>query len=100
MMDRNINMDDIHFALKNSLKHNINCVFSDLNADNLIFRIRLINSKAMMTSKNKNLDQSDEIYMLKNLQDNILDNIILKGIKGIPKIVIRKVANHLIKKRW
>ena len=98
MMDRNINMDDIHFALKNSLKQNINCVFSDLNADNLIFRIRLINSKAMMTSKNKNLDQSDEIYMLKNLQENILDNIILKGIKGIPKIVIRKVANYLIKK--
>ena len=98
MMDRNVNMDDIHFALKNSLKQNINCVFSDLNADNLIFRIRLINSKAMMTSKNKNLDQSDEIYMLKNLQENILNNIILKGIKGIPKIVIRKVANYLIKK--
>ena len=98
MMDRNVNMDDIHFALKNSLKQNINCVFSDLNADNLIFRIRLINSKAMMASKQKNLDQSDEIYMLKNLQENILNNIILKGIKGIPKIVIRKVANYLIKK--
>ena len=35
---------------------------------------------------------------LKNLQDNILNNIILKGIKGIPKIIIRKVANQMIKK--
>jgi len=98
MMDRNITMDDIHFALKNSLKNSINCVFSDFNADNLIFRIRLINAKSMLSSKKKNLDQSDEIYMLKNLQDNILNNIILKGIKGIPKIIIRKVANQMIKK--
>ena len=98
MMDRDINMDDIHFALKNSLKNSIECVFSDFNADNLIFRIRLINSKSILSSKKKNLDQSDEIYMLKNLQDNILDNIILKGIKGIPKIIIRKVANQMIKK--
>ena len=98
MMDRNITMDDIHFALKNSLKNTINCVFSDFNSDNLVFRIRLVNSKAIMNSKQKNLDQSDEIYMLKNLQNNILDNIILKGIKGIPKIIIRKVANQLIKK--
>ncbi len=98
MMDRNINMDDIHFALKNALKNSIDCVFSDFNADNLVFRIRMVNSKAMLSSKKKNLDQSDEIYMLKNLQDNILNNIILKGIKGIPKIIIRKVANQMIKK--
>jgi len=98
MMDRNITMGDIHFALNNSLKNSVSCVFSDLNADNLIFRIRLHNSKSMMASKQKGLDQTDEIYMLKNLQDNILNNIILKGIKGIPKIIIRKVKNQLIKK--
>ena len=98
MMDRNITMDDIHFALKNSLKNSISCVFSDLNADKLVFRIRLENSKAMMNSNQKSLDQTDQIYMLKNLQDNILNNIILKGIKGIPKIIIRKVTNQLIKK--
>ena len=76
----------------------IECVFSDLNADNLIFRIRLVNTKSLLASKKKNLDQTDEIYMLKNLQDNILKNIILKGIKGIPKIIIRKIANNMIKK--
>ena len=53
MMDRNINMDDIHFAIKNSFKTRYECVFSDFNADNLIFRISLINSKSMMTSKKK-----------------------------------------------
>ena len=39
MMDRNINMDDVHFAITNSLKNEVECVISDLNSDNLIFRI-------------------------------------------------------------
>jgi DNA-directed RNA polymerase II subunit RPB1 len=98
MMDRNVNMSDIHFAITNSLKNQVECVFSDLNADNLVFRIRLVNSKAMLASKKKSLDQTDEIYMLKNLQDNILNNIILKGIKGIPKIIIRTIKSYMVEK--
>ena len=50
-MDRNINMDDVHFAINNSLKNEVECVFSDLNSDNLVFRIRLLNSKSLMASK-------------------------------------------------
>ena len=98
MMDRNVTMDDIHFAISNSLKNQVECVFSDLNADNLVFRIRLVNSKSMLASKKKSLDQTDEIYMLKNLQENILKNIILKGIKGIPKIIIRTIKNYMVEK--
>tara|TARA_B100001758_G_C18352598_1_gene580768 strand:- start:441 stop:1463 length:1023 start_codon:yes stop_codon:yes gene_type:complete len=98
MMDRNVTMSDIEYAITNSLKNQVECVFSDLNADNLIFRIRLINSKAMLNNKKKSLDQTDEIYMLKNLQENILNNIILKGIKGIPRILIRTIKNYLVEK--
>ena len=36
--------------------------------------------------------------MLKNLQENILNNIILKGIKGIPKIIIRTIKNYMVEK--
>ena len=95
MLERNITMDEIHFAIKNSLKTNVQCVYSDFNKDNLVLRIRIVN---LSNNKKKNLDQSDEIYILKNLQDNLLNNIILKGIKGIPKIIIRKIANYMRKK--
>ena len=92
MLEKNISMDDIHFAIKNSLKNKIHCVYSDFNNDNLIFRIRGIN---LSNNKKKTLDQGDEIHILKNLQNNILNNIILRGIKKIPKIIIRKVTNEL-----
>ena len=45
------------------------------------------------------MDQTDDIYMFKNLQENILNNIILKGIKNIPKMYIpSKVVNHMVPK--
>ena len=88
------------FHLKNVLNNSVDCIFSDLNDDILVFRIRLMNCKSsqLLASKKKYLDQTDDIYMLKNLQENILNNIILKGIKGIPKIILRKVVNHMVPK--
>ena len=94
MLDKNISMDDVHFAINNIMKENIQCIFSDFNDNNLIFRIRI---ESMTQFKKQNLDQMDEIYMLKNLQNNILNNVILKGINKIPKVIIRKVVNHMKK---
>jgi DNA-directed RNA polymerase II subunit RPB1 len=42
------------------------------------------------------LDQSDEIYLLQNFQDHILDNIVLRGIKHITKVIPRKIDNNVI----
>jgi len=95
MLEKNISMDDVYFAIKNSgngPKVQIRCVYSDFNKDNLIFRIRGVN---LSNNKKKTLDKNDEIYLLKNLQQNLLKNIILRGVKNIPKIIIRKVTNSL-----
>ena len=94
MLDKHISMDDIHFAVSNSYSADINCVYADMNSDNLIFRIRLTESNC--ASKKKSLDQSDEIYKLKNFQNNLLNNIILRGVKNIPKVLLRKVVNEVV----
>jgi DNA-directed RNA polymerase II subunit RPB1 len=100
MLDKNITMDDINFALKNSMKDDISCVFSDYNSDKLIFRIRLNNilsnpAKKKQLNKINPLDQSDEIYMLQNFQDNLLDNIVLRGVKNIDKVNPRKLIDNV-----
>jgi len=94
LLERNISMDDVHFAIKNSYKDSTQCIYSDLNNKNLIFRIRVTEAK-LNSSKKQSLDQSDQIYLLKNIQENMLNNIIIRGIKNIPKIIIRKITNHL-----
>ena len=98
MLDKNITMDDVHFTIQNAYKNEVNCVYSDLNSDKLIFRIRnknVFNKKT--NSSAKSLDQSDDIYKLKNIQENILNNVILRGVKNIKKVNIRKVQNNLVK---
>ena len=97
MLEKNITMEDIHFAINNSYD-NIKCMYSDYNSDKLIFRIRMIknisNSKKKKQTQNYELDQTDEIFAIKNLQDELLNSIILRGIKDITKVTIRKFSDN------
>jgi DNA-directed RNA polymerase II subunit RPB1 len=43
------------------------------------------------------LDQSDDIYMLRNFQENLLNNIVLRGINGITNVLPRMLKNNVIK---
>jgi DNA-directed RNA polymerase II subunit RPB1 len=102
MLEKNITMDDVNFTLKNCYDDQINCVYSDFNADKLIFRIRM--SEIMKAggrggpkkTKVNPLDQSDQIYILKNFQDQLLQNVVLRGIKGINKVILRKIVDNMI----
>jgi DNA-directed RNA polymerase II subunit RPB1 len=97
MVDKNISMDDVMFALKYAYQDTIFCIYSDYNADKLIFRIRLNNIKESQKKKQvaTTLDQSDEIYVLKNFQEELLNNLILRGIKNISNVLLRKITDSL-----
>jgi len=102
MLEKNITMDDIHFAIVNSYKDRVSCIYSDYNANKLIFRIRLIsNSNSGQNKKPKGileaLDISDDISQLKTMQDLLLKKIVLRGVEGISKVIPRKLQNMLIK---
>ena len=97
MLEKNITMDDINFTLKNSYSDDISCVYSDYNSDMLVFRIRMNNIIKQSTSKGakkpkvNSLDQSDQIYLLKNFQEQLLKNIVIRGIKRINKVILRRI---------
>jgi len=101
MLEKNITMDDINFTLKTCYENEITCTYSDFNADKLIFRIRMNEvlkgaSKANQKAGPKPLDQSDQIYILKNYQEQLLKNVVLRGVKGINKVIMRKVLDNVI----
>jgi DNA-directed RNA polymerase beta' subunit len=107
MLDKKLTMDDIHFAIKNSYGYEVSCAFSDYNDDNLVFRLRMENIAQNKKSggsggagaghKQNPLDQSDHIYMIKSFQDQLLNNIVLRGVKGIKKVMLRVIKNTLVK---
>ena len=100
MLDKNVTMDDINFAIVNSeYNKDVQCVYTDYNSENLIFRIRVSNGVLLKMSKRKvakSLDQSDDIYVLKNFQDELLNNIVLRGINGIRNVLARKIQNTVV----
>jgi DNA-directed RNA polymerase beta' subunit len=101
MLEKNITMDDINFTLNNVYKEEISCVYSDYNSDKLIFRIRMNNilkSGKQKKPKLNPLDQSDQIYILKNFQDQLLNNIVLRGIKHINKVILRSIKDNLVER--
>jgi DNA-directed RNA polymerase II subunit RPB1 len=105
MLEKNITMDDVNFTLNNIYEKQINCVYSDYNSDKLVFRIRMtdvIKSASgrggQKKSKQNPLDQSDHIYILKNFQEQLLQNVVLRGIKGIDKVIMRKVKDNVFEK--
>jgi len=97
LLERNITMDDVNFAIKN-VKPDIQCIYSDYNEEQLIFRIR---TGSNLFKKKKgdivSLDQSDEIYLLRNFQDGLLNNIVLRGIQNIENVIPRKLQNIVVK---
>jgi DNA-directed RNA polymerase II subunit RPB1 len=74
MLNKKINMDDIDMILKAHYE-NATTVFSDDNANKLIFRIKL-NFKVHHTNVTDNID-----YLIELIED--IKNIIIKGIKGV-----------------
>jgi DNA-directed RNA polymerase beta' subunit len=101
MLDKNITMDDIHFAVSNSYDiGELQCVFTDYNMDQLIFRVR-VHASLFKKKKNavKTLDQSDDIYLLKQFNDSLLNNVILRGIHGVTNVIPRKLPQSLVVKK-
>ena len=103
MLEKNISMDDVNFTLSNSYEKQITCVYSDYNSDKLIFRIRMKEilknpTRGQKKIKINPLDQSDQIYVLKNFQDQLLNNVILRGINRINKVILRKIKDNMVEK--
>jgi DNA-directed RNA polymerase beta' subunit len=103
LLEKNITMDDIHFAVTTVHGSEVSCVYSDMNSSNLVFRIRLNSTvfnrgkKKMTNTYAESLDQTDEIYLLKNFQDTILNNIVLRGVNRIVNVNPRIVKDMVVK---
>ena len=101
MLNKNITMDDVYFVLSRQYGDKISCIYSDYNASNLIFRIRLDNDMFSEAGKKKSgaksLDRMDDIYILKNFQTQLLNNTVLRGIPGIVNVIPRELRDTVAK---
>ena len=86
MLELQVNMLDLEVTLRDFYDETIACVFSDDNAADLIARIRL---------NARDIDQNDMLTELRALEDNILNTVVIKGIRNIEKAVPVKPMDKL-----
>ena len=100
MLQKNITMDDINFAINGAYQDEVSCIYSDFNADNLVFRIRMQSviksNKSSKKPKVNPLDQQDQIQLLRTFQEKLLNSIVLRGVNHIDKVILRKVKNTVV----
>lgn len=75
-----LTMLDVFVKIHNAYNQVIDCMFSDDNADELVFRVR------MKEAGMKDIDSEDAIAALKAMEHNLIHNVLLKGMKGIKKV--------------
>ena len=99
MMEKGIIMEDIAFALMNYDNEKLNFIYSDDNSNELVGRVSL---NASLMGKEDDLmnglyDQTEIISIFKNIQEDILNNIVIKGIENITNIVMSEEVSPLKK---
>ena len=87
MFNKDISMDDVAFVLKRNTKIPINVVYSDYNATQLIFRVRL--DEVETTS------EKDQLETLKQVQNKLMTTTVVKGIPGVRSVSFKKVDNKV-----
>lgn len=80
MLECEITMLDIYHSLQDFYDDNIHVMFSDDNANKLVLRIKIVSSE----------EEKDIVTELKALEKNILDNLIIKGVRKVAKVVMNK----------
>jgi DNA-directed RNA polymerase II subunit RPB1 len=90
MMENNIVMDDIYLAIMKyyNVDEKIKYYFSDDNSKELIGRISIVAEMKGDQHENGLYDQSEIITVFKNIMNDLLDNVVIRGIPNIKNLVI------------
>lgn len=105
LLEKDITVDDVHFSIQEAYRGQVSTIFADFNDSQLVFRIRIQKLKMETSLKKKSrigtsagmhpADQADEIFLLKNFQDNLLQNVIIRGVRKISKVVLRNIKDNV-----
>ena len=85
MINKNITMEEIYYKINMTYGDELSCKYNDDNSNKLIFRIRINKIKK---------SNGNDINILKQLSNDIRENIVIKGIKNINLVSMYKNKNH------
>lgn len=88
MFNKNINMEDINYILMNNFNGELYSTYTDHNAQQLVFRIRIRFTQNTL----------DELTTLKQFQFKILTSVVVRGLPGLKSVSFRKITDEYYEK--
>eukprot|EP00667_Euglena_gracilis_P000092 EG_transcript_92 len=91
MFDKEIEMTEIQQKLREKFKDNIWIEISDDNAEKLVMRLRIMDQDVRRGDEEEDSMEDDGVIdTLKQLEQEILDNLTLRGVAGIKKCTMKQ----------
>ncbi len=91
MLDKGLNVDDVAMKIKEEYAKDLNVIFSDNNAEELVIRCRMI-----LSGSDKDEENSEQDVSLKKLENHILDSLTLRGVPGIERAFLNKETKLIV----
>lgn len=89
MTDKKLSMENIAEKIQQGFGDDLLCIFNDDNAENLVMRIRIMNSPTddkMDDETREQVDKMDDDMFLRCIETNLLSDMTLQGIEAIGKV--------------
>ena len=96
MLEYGIIMEDIYMKILEYDSERINFIYTDDNYKDLIGRISIKSNMDKEEEKTGIQDQTDILSIIKNINEDIVNNIVIKGISNITDIIVTEVGKSKI----
>lgn len=85
LLDKGLNIQDVASKIKSQYGRDLSVIFSDINADEQIVRVRIVNQ---MDSKEDEEDRKEDDEILRRFMVEMLDNLTFHGVPGVSRAFI------------
>uniref|UniRef100_A0A915MZC3 DNA-directed RNA polymerase n=1 Tax=Meloidogyne javanica TaxID=6303 RepID=A0A915MZC3_MELJA len=89
MVDKKLSMEAVAERINQSFKDDLQVIYTDDNADKLVFHLRLSNASSDKEGEDQ-LDKMEDDQLLRALEQNMLSDLTLQGIESIAKVYMHK----------
>ena len=92
LLDKGLNIQDVATKLKSTYGKDLSVIFSDINADEQVIRVRLVQSYG----KDEDEDRKEDDDILKRFLNEMLDHLTFHGVPGVSRAFIDQKARAIV----
>ncbi|KIH68336.1 RNA polymerase Rpb1, domain 5 [Ancylostoma duodenale] len=90
MTDKKLSMEHIADKIQQGFGDDLNVIYTDDNADKLVFRLRITNQPSDKNAEVEQVDKMEDDVFLRCIESNMLSDLTLQGIGSISKVYMHK----------